>query len=116
MRLPRSGAPAGRVARAGRDLMDHPQQDFDYIIVGAGSAGCVLADRLSADPSVEVLLIEAGGEARNRYISIPMGIGKTLTDPSLSWVFPTEPDPGNADRPAVWLRGRTVGGSSAITA
>ncbi len=87
---------------------------YDYIIVGAGSAGCVLAERLSESPEVQVLLIEAGSESTNRFIPIPMGIGKTLTNPALNWYFMTEPDPGNANRPAMWLRGKTIGGSSAI--
>ena len=87
---------------------------FHYIIVGAGSAGCVLAERLSRNPGNRVLLVEAGSEPTSRYIDIPMGIGKTLADPALTSYYVTEPDPGNAHRPAVWLRGRTLGGSSAI--
>lgn len=87
---------------------------FDYIIVGAGSAGCVLANRLSADPQVRVLLIEAGGEDVNPYIPIPMGVGKTLADPKLNWWYPVEPEPGNGFRSPVWMRGRGLGGSSSI--
>jgi choline dehydrogenase len=87
---------------------------YDYIIVGAGSAGCVLANRLSADPSTRVLLVEAGGEDDNPYIRVPMGIGKTLVDPKLNWYYMTEPEAGNAFRPRVWMRGRMLGGSSSI--
>jgi choline dehydrogenase-like flavoprotein len=87
---------------------------YDYIIVGAGSAGCVLANRLSADPAVQVLLVEAGGEDNNPFIHVPMGIGKTLTNPGLNWYYMTEPEAGNAFRPRVWMRGKVLGGSSAI--
>src|SRR6266481_305903 len=93
---------------------DDSMSNTKYLIVGAGSAGCVLANRLSADPSNSVLLLEAGGENRNPYISIPMGIGKTLADPSLNWWFQTDPEPGNAFKSRVWMRGRGLGGSSTI--
>jgi choline dehydrogenase-like flavoprotein len=89
-------------------------ESFDYIIVGAGSAGCVLANKLSADPSVRVLLIEAGGEDKSPFISVPMGIGKTLGDPRLNWYYAVEPEAGNAFRSPIWMRGRVLGGSSAI--
>ena len=101
-----------------RDTLLQPDESgpagYDYIIVGAGSAGCVLAERLTADPAVRVLLIEAGGEAASPYIPIPAGIGKTLVDPNLTWYFATEPDPGNAERPAIWMRGKVIGGSSSV--
>lgn len=87
---------------------------FDYIIVGAGSAGCVLANRLSANPAHRVLLIEAGGEDRHPMIPIPIGIGKTLYDPSLCWYYPTEAEPGNAGEPRMFMRGRVIGGSSSV--
>ena len=87
---------------------------YDYIIVGAGSAGCVLAERLSADPRHRVLLIEAGGEDRHPMIRIPIGIGKTLFDPSLCWYFETEADPGNAGQPRIFMRGKVLGGSSSV--
>jgi choline dehydrogenase len=85
-----------------------------YLIVGAGSAGCVLAHRLSADPANSVLLIEAGGEDRDRLLHMPMGVGKILANPNLNWYFMTEPEPGNAHRSRVWMRGRVLGGSSSI--
>ncbi|CAM2169597.1 choline dehydrogenase [Paraburkholderia sacchari] len=89
-------------------------QTFDTIIVGAGSAGCVLAHRLSADPRHRVLLIEAGGNDKHPLIPIPMGIGKTLADPALCWYFMTEPDAGNAGQPRAFIRGKVLGGSSSV--
>ena len=87
---------------------------FDTIIVGAGSAGCVLAHRLSADPAHRVLLLEAGGEDSSALIHMPMGLGKTLTDPALCWHIMTEPDPGNAGQPRAFMRGKVLGGSSSV--
>lgn len=89
-------------------------ETYDYIIVGAGSSGCVLADRLSADRSHRVLLIEAGGEDTDPLIRMPMGVGKTLADPKLMWYYTTEPDEGNAFRGRIWVRGKTLGGSSSV--
>jgi choline dehydrogenase len=93
------------------------QQDLieaDFIVVGAGSAGCAAAARLSEDPATRVLLLEAGGEDRNRWIHIPLGFGKTFADPSVNRCYETEPDPGAGDRRVFWPRGKVLGGSSSI--
>jgi choline dehydrogenase len=87
---------------------------FDYVIVGAGSAGCVLANRLSADGRHRVLLLEAGPADRYPWIHIPIGYGKTMFHPVLNWGFYAEPDPGLDLRRVYHPRGRTLGGSSAI--
>ncbi|HEV2363271.1 MAG TPA: GMC family oxidoreductase N-terminal domain-containing protein [Caulobacteraceae bacterium] len=98
--------------------------EADFIIAGAGSAGCVLANRLSADAKVKVLLLEAGGDDRplhnlgqffsNLMIHVPVGYSSTLKDPKVNWLFPTEPDPGTGGRSHVWPRGKVLGGSSSI--
>jgi len=87
---------------------------FDYIVVGAGSAGCVLAERLSADPSVNVLVLEGGPADRNPFIHMPKGIPKVMFHPQLSYGFMTQPEEGNNNTAERWARGRTLGGSSAI--
>ena len=87
---------------------------FDYVIVGAGSAGCILANRLSADPDVRVLLLEAGGADRNFWIHLPVGYFRTIYDPRFSRQFDTVPSEGTAGRNIVWPRGRVIGGSSSI--
>ncbi len=86
----------------------------DYVIVGAGSAGCVLANRLSEDPTTRVLLIEAGGRDWSPYIHVPAGFMKLLDHPRLTWGFHAEPDPGTAGRAILYPRGRVLGGSSSI--
>lgn len=95
-------------------MADSRSECWDYIIVGAGSAGCVLANRLSADPGNRVLLLEAGGEDDHPLVRIPIGIGKTIADPAFCWHFPTEADEGNAGQPRVFIRGRMIGGSSSV--
>lgn len=87
---------------------------FDYIIVGAGTAGCVLANRLSEDGRSTVLLLEAGGKRHNPWIHIPVGYFKTVFDPKLGWGYHTEPEPNLAGRSILWPRGRVLGGTGAI--
>lgn len=87
---------------------------YDYIIVGSGSAGSVLANRLSADPKNQVLLLEAGPEDRNLWLRIPLGFGKTLTNPNLNWCFESEPENGANGRRDYLPRGKVLGGSSSI--
>lgn len=87
---------------------------FDYVIVGAGSAGCVLASRLSEDPSRRVLLLEAGPADRNPWIHVPIGYYRTIFDPAVAWRFETEPEPELHGRRIVWPRGKVLGGSSSI--
>ncbi|MEM7217358.1 MAG: GMC family oxidoreductase N-terminal domain-containing protein [Pseudomonadota bacterium] len=88
--------------------------EFDYIIVGAGSAGCVLANRLSEDGQSRVLLLEAGPRDTSMMIHIPVGYAQTLKDPKVNWMYETEPDPGTNDRVHTWPRGKVLGGSSSI--
>jgi len=89
---------------------------FDYVIVGAGSAGCVLANRLSADPGVSVLLLEAGGKDDYFWIKIPVGYLFTIDNPRTDWRYRTEPEPGLNGRALGYPRGRTLGGCSSINA
>ena len=88
--------------------------EFDYVVVGAGSAGCALAARLSEDPRNSVALIEAGGRDSSPWIHIPVGYFKTMGHPRMDWGYRTEPDPGLNGRSIGWPRGRVLGGSSSI--
>lgn len=88
--------------------------EVDYIIVGAGSAGCVLANRLSADPATKVLLLEAGGRDSDPWIHVPAGFFRNIYNTKLSWGFETEPVPGFNGRKLTWPRGKVLGGSSSI--
>jgi choline dehydrogenase len=90
--------------------------EFDFIIVGAGSAGCLLANRLSANPDHRVLLVEAGGKDNWFWIKVPVGYLFTIANPRTDWCFTTEPDPGLAGRSIVYARGRVIGGCSSINA
>jgi choline dehydrogenase len=91
-------------------------QDYDYVIVGGGTAGCVLANRLSADPSVSVLLLEAGGKDDYFWIDIPVGYLYTIGNPRTDWCYRTEPDPGLNGRSIGYARGKVLGGCSSINA
>ncbi|TRW80349.1 choline dehydrogenase [Mycolicibacterium sp. 018/SC-01/001] len=90
--------------------------EFDYVIAGAGSAGCLLANRLSANPHHRVLLIEAGGKDDWFWIKVPVGYLYTIANPRTDWCFTAEPDPGLAGRSIIYARGRVIGGSSSINA
>lgn len=89
---------------------------FDFLIIGAGSAGCVLANRLSADGRFSVLLLEAGGSDRSPLIQVPLGYGITFSHPRYNWMYHTEPDPALDGRSSFWPRGKVLGGSSSINA
>jgi choline dehydrogenase len=103
-------------ARGEEAEMAAPQggETFDYVIVGAGSAGCVLANRLSEDPRVSVVLLEAGGKDTNPWLHVPAGYYRTMLDPSVTWQFGAGPEPELGGRIVPWPRGRVLGGSSAI--
>lgn len=90
--------------------------DFDYIVVGAGTAGCIVANRLSADPAKRVLLLEAGGRDNWIWFHIPVGYLFAIGNPRADWMFRTEPEPGLNGRSLAYPRGKVIGGSSAINA
>ena len=91
-------------------------QEFDYIVVGGGTAGCVLANRLSADRETTVLLLEAGGKDDYFWIDIPVGYLYTIGNPRTDWCYVTEPDPGLNGRSIGYARGKVLGGCSSINA
>jgi choline dehydrogenase len=90
--------------------------EYDYIVIGAGAAGCVLANRLTASPTERLLLLEAGGSDRSPWIQVPIGYGRTFNDPRFNWMYQAEPDPTLDNRSQFWPRGRVLGGSSSINA
>lgn len=91
-------------------------QTYDFIVVGSGSAGSVLAERLSASGRFSVLVLEAGGTDRRFYVQMPLGYGKTFFDPAVNWNYKTDPDPGLDNNTDHWPRGKLLGGSSSINA
>jgi choline dehydrogenase len=91
-------------------------EDADYVVVGAGSAGCVVAERLGREPSARVAVVEAGGTDRRFFVQLPLGYGRTFHDPRVTRTYHTEPDPGLGGREDHWPRGRVVGGSGSINA
>ncbi len=90
--------------------------EYDYIVVGAGSAGCVIANRLSQDFSNKVLLLEAGGSDRRFFVQMPIGYGVTYHQKAVNWMYMTEPSPDADNKPSYWPRGKVMGGSSSINA
>ena len=87
---------------------------FDFIVVGAGSAGCAVAANLSKSGKFSVLLIEAGGEATNKWIRVPIGIGRLLQNKEVLWDYKTEPDTSMKGQQHYWPRGKLLGGSSSV--
>src|SRR3984893_7508036 len=108
----RQGLDNQRDTRGGGELSE--TVEFDYVIVGAGSAGCVLANRLSADGRNSVLLLEAGPKDSNLWIHVPLGYAKLFKDKSVNWMYQTEPEPGLGGRQVFQPRGKVLGGSSSI--
>lgn len=101
-------------ARATGSVARCNAMSFDYIIVGGGTAGCVLAHRLIRHGGNKVLLLEAGPPDHSMYVHIPMGLGKVAGDPRYMWYYPSEPEKATGGKPGVWLRGKTLGGSSSV--
>ena len=97
-----------------QEVASDSASEFDYVIVGAGSAGCVLANRLTADGKSSVLLLEAGPRDTNPWIHIPLGYGRLFKEKTVNWMYQTEPEPGLNGRNVFQPRGKVLGGSSSI--
>lgn len=97
-----------------RDTRESDVDGFDYVIVGAGAAGCVLAYRLSADAGISVCLIEAGPRDTHPFIAMPKGLAKVMADPKHLWAYASEPDACTAGTSEMWVRGRVLGGSTSV--
>src|SRR6185437_1512452 len=110
--------PASRSSQTGGnpEMSKQLEGDFDYIVVGAGTAGCIVANRLSADPSKRVLILEAGGDDNWIWFHIPVGYLFAIGNPRSDWMFRTEPEPGLNGRSLAYPRGKVIGGCSAINA
>src|SRR5436305_4538760 len=96
------------------EMQKQIEGEFDYIVVGAGTAGCIVANRLSASPACRVLLLEAGGSDNWIWFHIPVGYLFAIGNPRSDWMFRTEPEPGLNGRSLAYPRGKVIGGSSAI--
>jgi choline dehydrogenase len=111
---PTPGTAIAAVGASPARIRERPIPTYDYVVIGAGSAGCVLANRLTSNGRHRVLLLEAGPTDRYPWIHIPIGYAKTMFHPVYNWGFYTEPDPGVNNRKVYWPRGRGLGGSSSI--
>jgi len=96
------------------DAVNRLNEEYDYIVVGAGSAGCVVANRLSADPGTRVLVLEAGSKDNWIWFHVPVGYLFAIGNPRADWMFETEAEPGLNGRSLKYPRGKVIGGSSAI--
>src|SRR6185503_13950741 len=118
---PFTTAPGLGIVRAKRgrkhvreQLVSNQSESFDFIVTGAGSAGCPVAARLSESGRYRVLLLEAGGPDRNPWIHIPLGYTRTYTDPRVNWMFESEPEAQLNGRTLYQPRGKVLGGTSSI--
>ncbi len=118
IRLTRRAFTAGAITAAtvGTTACGGPSdgEEYDYIVIGGGTAGCVLGNRLSANPATRVLLLEAGGRGLSPLIHVPAAVSRAFKDPDLSWRYPTQPDPSRAGRVESLPCGKTLGGGSAV--